>query len=103
MSDEITLRQGDLARPIQARAFDEDGVINLTLFTGGITFKMVGPTTVTGAAVGDAQGNLTYTFTAGQTSVVGEYVATFTGTDGSGKPQTFPQGTNLRVTIVPAL
>lgn len=103
MSDEITIRQGDLSRPIRAKAFDADGFINLTLFTSGITFKMVGPTTVQGAAVGDASGNLTYTFGAGQTATVGEYVATFTGVDGSGKAQTFPQGTNLRITIIPAL
>ena len=103
MSDEITIRQNDLSRPVLAKAFDASGFINLTLFSGGITFRMVGPVTVQGAATGDALGNLSYTFTAGQTATVGEYVATFTGIDGSGHPQTFPQGTNLRVTIIAAL
>ncbi len=103
MSDEKTITQGDLSRPILARAFDETGFIDLTLFTGGITFKMVGPTTITGTAVGDAIGNLTYTFTAGQTATVGDYVATFRGVDGSGKAQTFPEGTRLRVRIIAAL
>lgn len=103
MTDHIPLRQFDLSRPIRALAFDDAQRIDLTVFTGGITFKMVGPVTRSGAATGDAIGNLTYVLQAGDTDVVGEYVATFRGVDGSGKPQTFPQGTNLRITVVKAL
>ncbi len=103
MTDEKTITAGDLSRPIRARAFDEAGFIDLTLFTGGVTFKMVGPVTITGAAIVDAIGNLTYTFTTGQTATVGDYVATFTGIDGTGKAQTFPEGTRLKVRIIAAL
>ena len=103
MSDEIRIRQNDLSEPIRAKAFNASGFVNLTLFTGGLTFKMVGPVSVQGAAVGDANGNLTYTFANGETATPGTYEATFRGVDGAGKAQTFPQGTNLRVIVVPAL
>jgi hypothetical protein len=103
MTDELTIRQGDTSRPVRARAFDADGFIDLTVFTGGIVFRMTGAATVQGAATGDADGNLSYTFAAGETDTVGEYEAVFVATDGSGKVQTFPQATNLRVTIVAAI
>lgn len=102
LTDHITVRAGDTATPVRAKAFDAAGFVDLTVFAS-ITFKMVGPVTVEGAATGDASGNLTYQWQAGQTGTIGDYEATFTGVDGSGKAQTFPQGANLRITIVAAL
>lgn len=103
MSDLMRIRQGNTHKPVEAIAFTGAGFVDLTVFTGGITFKMTGPATVQGAAAGDAQGNLVYWFAAGQTDVIGVYAATFTGLDASGKPQTFPEGTNLTIEIVAAL
>jgi hypothetical protein len=95
----ITIRQGDTATPLTAKAFDADGYTDLTAFAS-IAFRMVGPDTITGAATGDALGNLSYAWASGDTDTVGEYDAVWVCTDGSGKTQTFPQGTNLTVTIV---
>lgn len=103
MSDKKTIRQYDVPKTINTRAFNASGFVDLTQFTGGITFKMVGPVTIQGSATGDANGNLSFTLTGTQTDVPGTYEATFRGIDGSGTPQTFPEETNLHVVIVPAL
>jgi hypothetical protein len=102
LTDRITLTAGDTATPIRARAFTADGYVNLTVFAS-IAFRMVGPVTVTGAATGDALGNLSYAWAAGDTATVGDYQAVWLATDGSGKTQTFPQGASLTVTIVAAV
>lgn len=102
LTTEITITQGDTATPIQARAFTADDFVDLTVFAS-IAFRMVGPVTKTGAATGDAIGNLSYTWAAGDTATVGEYQAVWRCTDGSGKVQTFPQGASLTVTIVAAV
>lgn len=102
LTTEITITQGDTATPIQARAFTADDFVDLTAFAS-VAFRMVGPVTITGAATGDALGNLSYTWAAGNTATVGEYQAVWIATDGSGKTQTFPQGASLTVTIVAAV
>ncbi len=100
MSDTKTLRQSETPKTIRARAFTESAFVDLTTFTG-LTFRMVGPATIEGAASGDADGFLSYTFTGTQLDVLGTYTATFHGVDANGEPHTFPEETNLRVTIVP--
>lgn len=102
MSDVRELRQGDTPKTIRARAFTSSAFIDLTTYTS-LTFKMAGPTTIEGAAIGDANGYLEYTFTGAQLDVLGEYAATFRGVDANGQPQTFPESTNLRVKVIPAL
>lgn len=102
LTDHLTITAGDTATPIRARAYDADGYVDLTVFAS-VQFRMVGPATVQGAATGDALGNLSYAWGAGQTDTPGEYQAVWRCTDGSGKMQTFPQGGALAVTIVAAL
>lgn len=98
------VRQNDRLPVFRAKAFTESGPVKfLTDFPSGVTFKMVGPAIVTGNAVGDDNGNLAYAFAAGDTAVPGEYEACFVATDSSARKQTFPQGTNIKITIVPAL
>src|SRR5438105_6391101 len=103
MNDERIIRQGDVPKTIRTRAYNADGYIDLTQFTGGITFRMVGPVTITGAAAGDASGNLSCVLDGTDADVVGEYQLTFRGLDGSGTPQTFPESTNLKIRIIAAL
>lgn len=103
MSDQKQLRQGDTPKTIRARAFTVDGFIDLTGYTG-LTFRMVGPVTVEGAATGDAAGWLYFTFTGTELDAVGDYEATWHADVGpNGQPQTFPESTNLRVTIIAAI
>jgi hypothetical protein len=102
LTDRITLTAGDTATPIRARAFTPDGYVDLTVFAS-VAFRMVGPVTITGAATGDALGNLSYAWAAGDTATPGEYAAVWRCTDSSGKTQTFPQGGSLTVTIVAAV
>lgn len=102
LSDRITITAGDEATPLRARAFTSEGYVDLTVFAS-VAFRMVGPVTVTGAATGDASGNLSYTWGAGDTATPGEYQAVWRCTDGSGKVQTFPQGASLTVEIVAAI
>ena len=98
------IRQGDLLPALVAQATTETGVVDLTQFVGGITFRMVcGSTVVTGPATGDASGNLTYNWNSGDTNVAGTYSAVFIGTDGTGKTETFPTGSNLTVIVVPRI
>lgn len=102
MSDHKELRQGDTPKTIRARAFTEDGFVDLSAYTG-LTFRMVGPAVVEGAASGNAQGWLFFTFTGTQLDTLGDYVATWRGVGPDGQPQTFPETTNLKVKIIPAL
>jgi hypothetical protein len=103
MNDERIIRQGDVPKVIMTMAFRANALVDLTQFTGGITFRMVGPVTIAGAATGDAAGNLSCVLDGTDTDVVGEYQLTFRGLDGSGTPQTFPESTNLRVRIIAAI
>jgi hypothetical protein len=102
LSDRISITAGDTATPLRARAFTADGYVDLTVFAS-VAFRMVGPVTIAGAATGDALGNLSYAWGAGDTATVGEYQAVWRCTDGSGKVQTFPQGASLTVVITPAV
>ena len=99
-----TFRQNDREWPLVCQAFDANGLKDLTIFTGGIVFKMVsGATVVTGTATGDAQGNLTYPWGATDLALPGTYAATFTGTDAGSKKGTMPSGFNLTIIVIPAL
>jgi hypothetical protein len=106
MADALTveIRQGDRLPALRAVAFTESGLVDLTQFTGGITFRMVkGATVITGSATGDAIGNLTYQWHVGDTAIAGSYAATFTAIDGAGRQETFPTAQNLAVIVVPAI
>lgn len=98
-------RQGMTHRPLLAVAFTSAGPVNFPAeFPGGVTFRMVrGTTVVAGSAAGDASGNLTYAWGATDLDVAGTYSAYFVGTDGSGKKETFPDGTNLEIVVVPTI
>lgn len=99
----ITRRQGDQLPAIRAVAYSETGLIDFTQFTS-IAFRMVsGGTVVTGQALGDQNGNLTYTPASSDFSVPGTYSAVFIATDPTGKKETFPMGSNLTVMVVPSI
>lgn len=69
-------------------------------FTGWtLTFELRGPVNVTGggAVAADAQGNLTYTWAAGDTDWPGEYEAIFHGTSPDSKPRTFLASDVVRI------
>lgn len=98
-------RQGSTHRPLRAIAFTETARVDFPAeFPGGVTFKMTnGSTTITGTATGDANGNLVYQWQTHDLDVAGTYAAVFVGTDGAGKTETFPTGTNLTIVIVSTL
>jgi hypothetical protein len=98
-------RQGQLHRPLRAIAFTETARVDFPAeFPGGVTFRMVsGSTIITGPATGDASGNLVYQWQSGDLDTVGTYVAYFIGTDAGGETETFPDGTNLSITVVPVI
>lgn len=102
MSDHRQLRQGETPKTIRARAFTAGEFVDLSGYTG-LAYRMVGPVTVEGSAVGDADGYLEVTFTDDDLDELGDYEMTFTGTDADGEPRTFPEATNLRVKIIAAL
>lgn len=99
----ITRRQGDSLPAIRSVAYTEGGLIDFTQFTS-VAFRMVsGATVVTGVALGDQNGNLTYTPALNDFSVPGTYDAVFVGTDPTGKKETFPMGSNLKVVVFPSI
>lgn len=102
MNDEKRVNQNEVPKTIRARAFDPDRYIDLTQYTS-LTFRMTGPATIEGAATGDADGYLEYTFTGTELAVPGTYQAQFHGVGPDGEPQTFPETTKLRVIIERAL
>jgi hypothetical protein len=102
VSDEKRIRQSETPKTITARAFTATAFPDLTTYTQ-LKFRMVGPTTIEGDATGDVNGYLSYTFTGTELDALGTYEAKFTGVDPDGEPKTFPESTNLRVVIIPAL
>lgn len=103
MTAQVSRRQNDTLPALRAQAFTASGFVDLTKFSS-IAFRMVsGSTVVHGTASGDASGNLTYEFAAGDTAVIGTYSACFVATDPAGKVETFPTSNNLSVVIVPAI
>lgn len=98
-------RQGAIHRPLRAVAFTEAGMVDFPAeFPGGVTFRMVsGTTVITGAASGDAAGNLVYQWGVGDLDDVGTYAAVFIATDGSGLTEMFPTDLNLEVVVVAAI
>jgi len=98
-------RQGATHRPLEANAFNAARRINFPEeFPGGVAFLMVqGSTRITGPAIGDEVGNLTYAWGTHDLDVPGTYAGYFTAVDGSGATQTFPDGTNLQIVVTPTL
>lgn len=101
-----SMRQNDRLPAMTAVAYTATAKVDFTAFAS-IVFRMVksdGTVKVNNAAAtGDAQGNLTYSWGASDTDTAGDYSCVFIATDGSGRKQTFPTGTNLSLTIVPAI
>jgi len=98
-------RQKQIHRPLRAIAFTQDARVNFPAeFPGGVAFRMVlGATIITGPATGDAAGNLTYPWGTHDLDIPGTYAAYFVGTDASGKTETFPDGANLQIVVVPTI
>ena len=98
-------RQGMTHRPLRAVAFTAESLVDFAAeFPGGVTFRMVnGAVVIAGPASGDATGNLTYAWGATDLDVPGTYTAYFIGTDGAGKKETFPDGLNLEIVVVPTI
>src|SRR5262245_12724747 len=84
--------QGTLLPVLKESFADSAGVIDFTQFSS-IAWTMKhndGSPTVTGSATGDALGNVTYTWVAGDTATKGTYQGYFIGTTAGGKTQRFP-------------
>lgn len=104
VTEGATMHQGDLLPIVRARAFDAGAFLNLPALFTSIAFRMVsGSTVITGPATGDANGNLTYTWQAGDTAVPGTYEACFIGTTAGGQVQTLPSSTHLTIVILPLM
>lgn len=103
---EVVMRQGELMPAFERHFFYEDGVVDFTLFTT-IKFRMVhvsdSSIVVEGTATGDAEGNVTYSWSAGDTDVTGNYDAVIICNEGLANQQTFPTDSNIRVTITAAI
>ena len=97
------VRQNSIHRPLRVVVYTEAGVVDFpTEFPNGVTFRMTSGATViaTGAAVGDALGNLSYQWQAGDLATAGTFTATFAGLDSLGRVETFLIGTNLEIVVV---
>lgn len=94
-------RQGATHRPLRAIAFTELAMVDFVAeFPGGVTFKMTsGATVITGAAVGDAVGNLTYQWATHDLDTTGTYAAHFTATDGAGRKEVFPTDNDIEIVV----
>lgn len=99
----MKIRQHDTLPALQARAFTDGAFVDLTQFATIVMRMVSGATVVTGSATGDALGNLSYAWQAGDTDVVGTYAVVFVGTTAGGRVQTFPTGTNLTIEVVAAI
>ena len=112
MASTFTIKQGDLAPPLQATLTDSAGqAINLTGQLG-IQFQMklrqhADNDTVAlkvdaaGAVVGAAtDGVVKYEWVGADTDTVGEYVAEFKVTQSDGKPRTVPNPSFITVRVV---
>jgi len=98
--------QGDTASTLLVVLRDANGnAVNITGATVHIDVTPIhgGTKTVdTSATIVDAPtGQVSYTFTAGQTAVPGDYLATFTVTFGGGQIESFPNAGYYLVTINP--
>ena len=74
------------------------GLVDFTGWT--LTFRMVGPVTITGSATGSAAGVLEYAWAAGNTATPGVYLGVFEGTDPDDKIQTFPTEGEIEIEIL---
>lgn len=93
---DFPIREGDTLPPLITKVTTVDPVTlrrgppDFTTWTG-LTFTMTGAgRKITGVAVGDALGTLTYNWAIGDTNAPGIYSGWFSGISPNGKPQTFP-------------
>jgi hypothetical protein len=102
MSDPEPFRQGHTHRPLTSIAFTSTRKVDFPAeFPGGVTFRAVnGTNVITGPAVGDALGNLTYAWGPTDLDVVGHWKGYFEGTDADGKRETFPDGAEIEYDVV---
>ena len=112
MASSFTIKQGDLAPPLQAALTDSAGQpMNLT-GNLGITFQMklrqhadnvavALKVDAAGAAVGDPTlGVVEYDWVGADTDEVGDYIAEFKVVQSDGKPRTVPNPTFISVRVV---
>jgi hypothetical protein len=91
----LEIPRGDLLPVYVADARTCDGQFSFIGWT--LTFRMIGPVVVTGAATGDEHGVLTYAWVAGDTDLPGDYEPLFVGISPAGKPQTFRVSGIIRI------
>jgi hypothetical protein len=98
---DFTIRQGDLLPAFEADAAEDCGeAFDFTDWT--LEFRMSGPVEVTGVAVGDEEGAISYSWAAGDTDVPGAYAAWIVGTSPEAVQRTFPARGNITVFVEPA-
>lgn len=78
---------GDLLPAFMADVAEDGRPFDFTDWS--LTFTLSGPVTVSGAASGDDEGVLSYSWLSGQTATPGDYTAYFTGTSPDLKQRTF--------------
>jgi hypothetical protein len=100
------MRQGELLPIFQRHFFHSEGPVDFTVFAT-LKFRMVHHVNteliIEGTATGDASGNASYSWAAGDTDISGDYDAVIIGDEGLPTQQTFPTDGNIRITITAAI
>lgn len=112
MASTFTIKQGDLAPPLQATLTDSAGQAMDLTGNLGITFQMklrqhaqneavALKVDAAGTVVGSpADGVVKYDWLGGDTSEIGEYIAEFKVIQSDGKPRTVPNPSFITVRVV---
>lgn len=101
----FTIKQNDTSPGIRTTLYDGDGLIQDITGNLGVTFHMknaAGTVVIDEAAtvVDAAGGVVSYTFDATETATAGAFEAEFEVTYADGSIETFPNGSNIAITIV---
>lgn len=83
----VPINVGDLLPIWTADATSCDGPVDWSGWE--LTVKFEGPVTITGTAIGTADGVITYEWIDGDTIIPGDYLVVISGLSPTGKPRTF--------------